>query len=206
MDLKILYPTNKPYITQRYGVKSPKYLTYHHGTDFRVWNDPKREIKACYGGKVIFVDTFSTNNWYKDGKKKDGKTTSCYGVHCIIEHEIGGVVYYSLYGHLDQCFVNEGEIVKAGHILGKGGNTGQSEGAHLHFEFRKGTNKYTYALNAENFFVDHLEAMPEWGKDAWLWGENNKILSEASTFDDVLTKGELIVLLYRYHKKYHDTN
>ena len=45
---------------------------------------------------------------------------------------------YSLYGHLSQWDVREGETVKAGHPIGRVGSTGRSTGAHLDFSIRKG--------------------------------------------------------------------
>jgi len=57
-------------------------------------------------------------------------------------HEIfGGFVVikhteelYSLYGHLGQTQVHEGQYINAGEKLGELGNTGLSTGPHLHFE------------------------------------------------------------------------
>lgn len=58
------------------------------------------------------------------------------GVHAIIEHEIDGRVVSSLYGHMvsGSLELHVGESVTVGQLVGKVGNTGQSTGAHLHFE------------------------------------------------------------------------
>lgn len=56
-----------------------------------------------------------------------------YGNFVIIDHNID---YLTLYAHLDHIFVQEGEIVAQGQILGTVGSTGNSTGPHLHFEIR----------------------------------------------------------------------
>ncbi len=58
------------------------------------------------------------------------------GVHAIIEHEIDGRIVSSLYGHMiaGSLQLHVGESVAVGQLVGKLGNTGQSTGAHLHFE------------------------------------------------------------------------
>ena len=57
-----------------------------------------------------------------------------YGNFVVIRHFNG---LETCYGHLDQIFVDADQYVKAGTIIGKGGNTGRSRGPHLHFETRR---------------------------------------------------------------------
>jgi murein DD-endopeptidase MepM/ murein hydrolase activator NlpD len=56
-----------------------------------------------------------------------------YGRFVVIDHNID---YITLYAHLEQIFVQEGEVVGKGQILGTVGSTGNSTGPHLHFEIR----------------------------------------------------------------------
>ncbi|MEG2070879.1 MAG: peptidoglycan DD-metalloendopeptidase family protein, partial [Bacteroidales bacterium] len=56
-----------------------------------------------------------------------------YGNLVIIRHNNGLETYY---GHLSKIVVEENEVLKAGEVLGYGGNTGRSTGPHLHFETR----------------------------------------------------------------------
>jgi murein DD-endopeptidase MepM/ murein hydrolase activator NlpD len=58
------------------------------------------------------------------------------GVHAVIEHVIDGRVVSSLYGHMIEgsLQLHVGQSVAVGQLVGNLGNTGQSTGAHLHFE------------------------------------------------------------------------
>ncbi|MGF3056839.1 M23 family metallopeptidase [Microbacterium sp. YY-01] len=59
-----------------------------------------------------------------------------YGVAIVIDHVIGGQQVSTTYGHMvyGSRLVSEGEYVEAGQVIGQVGNTGNSYGAHLHFE------------------------------------------------------------------------
>lgn len=56
-----------------------------------------------------------------------------YGNLVVVRHPNGLETYY---GHLSKQLVSEGELVKAGELIGLGGSTGRSTGPHLHFEIR----------------------------------------------------------------------
>jgi murein DD-endopeptidase MepM/ murein hydrolase activator NlpD len=56
-----------------------------------------------------------------------------YGRVVVVRHNNG---LETLYAHLSQLKVKEGDWVNAGDIVGLGGNTGRSTGSHLHFEAR----------------------------------------------------------------------
>ncbi|MEZ4663391.1 MAG: M23 family metallopeptidase [Caldilineaceae bacterium] len=56
-----------------------------------------------------------------------------YGNFVVIDHNID---YVTLYGHLSEIFVTEGQVVAPGQPLGRVGSTGNSTGPHLHFEIR----------------------------------------------------------------------
>ncbi len=56
-----------------------------------------------------------------------------YGNVIIIRHANG---LETVYGHLSKILVEAGQLIKAGDLIGLGGNTGRSYGAHLHFEMR----------------------------------------------------------------------
>ena len=62
-----------------------------------------------------------------------------YGKYIVIAHPNGT---QTLYGHLSQLIVNEGDFVYQGQIIGATGNTGNSTGSHLHFEVRGAKNPF----------------------------------------------------------------
>lgn len=56
-----------------------------------------------------------------------------YGNFVVLRHYNG---LETLYGHLSSSKVKVGQLVKAGEVIGLGGNTGRSTGPHLHYEVR----------------------------------------------------------------------
>ncbi|MCD6519893.1 MAG: peptidoglycan DD-metalloendopeptidase family protein [Anaerolineae bacterium] len=57
-----------------------------------------------------------------------------YGRMVIIDHRNG---FKTLYAHLQVYYVQEGQSVSKGQVIGKCGSTGNSTGPHLHFEIIK---------------------------------------------------------------------
>jgi len=74
-------------------------------------------IYAADGGVVVYA------GWMNGG----------YGNVIIIDHNNG---YVSVYAHLSAIYVNCGNIATQGMQIGSAGSTGNSTGAHLHFEIR----------------------------------------------------------------------
>lgn len=56
-----------------------------------------------------------------------------YGNYVLIRHYNG---LETLYGHLQKRLLKVGDVIKAGEVVGLGGNTGRSTAPHLHFEVR----------------------------------------------------------------------
>ena len=70
----------------------------------------------------------------QDGVVTLSRYNSSYGNYCIINHGNG---YATLYAHQKQLpLVKVGDTVSKGQVIGYVGNTGNSYGAHLHFELR----------------------------------------------------------------------
>ncbi len=80
------------------------------------------DIEAPYGSKVIST---------ADGVVEFANNHGSYGKAVIIKHPSG---YYTLYGHLSNIWVEVGQKVKAGDVIGLVGSTGRSTGPHLHYE------------------------------------------------------------------------
>lgn len=80
--------------------------------------------------------------------ERAGVDNTGYGNMILIRHLWNdGTVY----AHLRNWSVQVGQKVKAGEIIGYSGNTGNSTGAHLHFEYRTVCNDYKSAIDPEIF-------------------------------------------------------
>lgn len=62
-----------------------------------------------------------------------------YGKYIVISHYNGT---QTVYGHLSEVLVTEGQTVAQGEAIGLTGNTGKSTGSHLHFEIRGAKNPF----------------------------------------------------------------
>lgn len=114
-------PFSETLISQRYGENVGDYLRFglkygHNGIDFAV--PVGTPIKSVLPGVVERV------------KMDPGG----YGLYIYVK-SIGGIS--CLYGHLSEARVSPGTVVDDGTLLGLSGNTGNSTGAHLHYETRK---------------------------------------------------------------------
>ncbi|AFY45504.1 M23 family metallopeptidase [Nostoc sp. PCC 7107] len=56
-----------------------------------------------------------------------------YGLTVILTHSSA---QQTLYGHMSEIFVQPGQVVEPGMVIGRVGSTGNSTGPHLHFEVR----------------------------------------------------------------------
>lgn len=105
-------PTTNTRITSKFG---PRRRRMHNGLDVKVYVGDT--IVSAFDGRVRVV------KYERRG----------YGKYVIIRHPNG---LETVYGHLSEQLVEENQYVKAGEVIGLGGNTGRSTGSHLHFETR----------------------------------------------------------------------
>ena len=89
---------------------------FHSGTDLAA--PLGTPVLAAYAGNVALAN-------YMGG----------YGLAVVLEHL--KPAEETLYGHLSQIFVQPGQWVEQGTIIGRVGSTGNSTGPHLHFEIRQ---------------------------------------------------------------------
>lgn len=84
-----------------------------------------------------------------------------YGKAIVIEHS---GVRQTLYGHLSEIFVEPGQTIEQGTVIGRVGSTGNSTGPHLHFETRTATADGWVAIDPSgdiNYALDNLRrSMP----------------------------------------------
>ena len=68
-----------------------------------------------------------------DGRVVYAAPLGIYGNCIVLDHGHG---LQSIYGHLSEIAVHEGDLVKQGQILGKSGQTGMAGGDHIHFSMQ----------------------------------------------------------------------
>lgn len=68
-----------------------------------------------------------------------------FGNQVLISHVIDGKEYETMYGHFQSVSVAVGQKVKQAEVIGIQGNTGASNGAHVHFELH--TPKFNYRID-----------------------------------------------------------
>ena len=105
-------PTTSRVLTSNFGARWGR---QHKGLDIKVYIGDT--IRAAFSGKVRIV------RYERRG----------YGKYVVIRHYNG---LETIYGHLSAQLVEEDQEVRAGDVIGLGGNTGRSTGSHLHFETR----------------------------------------------------------------------
>ncbi|WP_214893788.1 M23 family metallopeptidase [Exiguobacterium sp. H66] len=98
--------------------------TFHNGVDFR--GPVGSSIVAAASGTVITAGSGGP-----------------YGNHVMISHFLNGKVYTTVYAHMNSLSVHAGQTVSQGQQIGTLGNTGNSTGAHLHFELHIGGYQYS---------------------------------------------------------------
>lgn len=108
--MKLLWPTKSRRVTSPWGAR---WGTWHNGIDIGRLEKDGEEIFAVADGTVARA-------W---------KSTS-YGNTVILDHAPD---LSSLYAHMTKFTVKPGDRVKAGQVIGYMGNTGDSQGVHLHF-------------------------------------------------------------------------
>ncbi len=105
-------PLEETHITSEFGFRRYR---WHHGTDLKLnIGDP---VYSSFDG-IVRIRSYDRNG---------------YGYYVVVRHKNG---LETLYGHLSKFRVEIGQEVKAGELIGLGGNTGRSTGPHLHFEIR----------------------------------------------------------------------
>lgn len=97
-------------VSSNYG---PRWGRFHNGIDIRAAKGSR--IVSAAEGRVIFVGRLNG-----------------YGKTVIIDHG----QYRSLYGHCGKIVAKRGSWVKSGDHIAHVGMSGNSRGAHLHFELR----------------------------------------------------------------------
>ena len=130
------------YPCSRYVKITQTYHSAHLGVDFG-WNDGaycNQPILAIEDGWVVGC---------ADGYANTYPNQRIYGNYVNIKHDDN---WFSMYGHLLKGLtVKLGDRVRKGQVIGYMGNSGYSNGQHLHFELRHFTNTKTNSIDPMEF-------------------------------------------------------
>jgi septal ring factor EnvC (AmiA/AmiB activator) len=113
---RLPWPTEGRIVTTFGAQVHPRFgtRTFRNGIDIEAVEGV--DVTAVYGGHVVYT------GWFKG-----------YGNLIIVDH---GNDYYTLYAHVADILVREGDDVRAGQRIGTVGDTGSLSGARLYFEVR----------------------------------------------------------------------
>jgi len=106
-------------ITSKFGYRTHPTLQreeFHRGSDM------KAPMKT-----PIYATADAIVEWAAVHKR------SGYGKLIILDHSVGFKTYF---GHLNKIVVKSGQFIKRGDLVGYTGNSGMSNGPHLHYEVR----------------------------------------------------------------------
>jgi len=124
--------------TSKYGWRThpiTKKRQYHNGLDLRA--SRRTPVKVTADGVVRYIQD---------------KNEGTLGRVVRVSHNYG---FETAYGHLRFVDVKVGDIVKKGQIIGRSGNSGRSNGPHLHYEVRHANKvldpKYFVQWNMKNY-------------------------------------------------------
>lgn len=110
-------------LTQRFGCSDLAGEPYKADCPTKRWHTGI-DLGAATGSPVFASDA---------GVARTFRSGSGYGNYVIVVHGNG---YATLYAHLSDFAVPDGQIVRKGEQVGFAGSTGYSTGPHLHFEIR----------------------------------------------------------------------
>lgn len=130
-DGSFIWPCNNKYVTSRMKIRWGR---WHKGID----------IGARYENVYAAASGYAYNAQNPTG----------YGTYIMIVHGNG---YISLYGHLNSSHIRDGQYVNQGQVIATSGNTGASQGPHLHFEIRKCSSLSNYFYSD---FLNPLDYLP----------------------------------------------
>lgn len=146
----------------------------------------KVNIIASKDGTVVYPTAGVSNNCPSSSSLS--KCGGGYGNYVIIQHSDGN---YTLYAHMhaDSITVVAGDSVSQGQVIGKMGSSGNSTGAHLHFEVREGANLYSATVDPLNYIsAENPRTISSGGEFlSWLnsWEGTGKIDGEYYIVEDL---------------------
>ncbi len=113
----------KQYVSSTYGMR----------------DDPFHHRPAFHGGIDIAADVGTPVLATADGTVTQRREDGNYGKYITLQHADGTL---SRYGHLSAQTVSEGQVVRAGQLIGAVGATGRATGAHLDYRVSKNGTRF----------------------------------------------------------------
>lgn len=116
-------PVKNTRVTSSFGIRKDPFTKkpkQHKGIDFA--GKIGTELTAVAPGRVVSVG------------ERNG-----YGLTVEVDHGLG---FSTLYAHLSKILVSRGDWVRPGSVVGLGGSSGRSTGAHLHYEIKYKGNQF----------------------------------------------------------------
>lgn len=114
--------------------------TYTLTSGFGGREDPVNGGQAQHNGQDFGAEMNTPIYATADGEVVAAGAATGFGNWVVLDHNVGGKTYSSVYGHMPSSSikVKEGDKVKAGDQIAGVGSEGKSTGAHLHFEIWDG--------------------------------------------------------------------
>jgi len=131
---RYIWPSrSSKYVTSPYGMREdPIVYTWrmHNGID----------IGASYGTDILAAD---------GGEVVTATYSSSYGYYVMLYH---GDDRYTLYAHMSEIWVDVGQSVYQGEVIGLVGSTGYSTGPHIHYEIMENGSR----IDPLQFYDDYI--------------------------------------------------
>jgi murein DD-endopeptidase MepM/ murein hydrolase activator NlpD len=159
-------PLKQCIITSPFGWRQHPTLhskQFHNGIDLRAAR--RTPVYATADGVVRYVQD---------------KNEGTFGRVIIIAHNFG---FETVYGHLRFTLVKVGDVVKKGQLIAKSGNSGRSNGPHLHYEVRHASKvldpKDFINWNMQNYeTIFNKQRRVKWDSLIKLINNQHKILAQ----------------------------
>ncbi len=133
-------PLEKCTTTSKFGWRTNPVTNekqYHKGIDLRAAR--RTPVHVTADGVVRYVED---------------KNKGTFGRVIIVSHNFG---FETIYGHLRFTDVKVGDFVKKGQVIGRSGNSGRSNGPHLHYEIIHASK----VLNPRHFIDWNMKSYEE---------------------------------------------
>jgi murein DD-endopeptidase MepM/ murein hydrolase activator NlpD len=157
-----------PFITAKLAYSTRYYGAYDLDAGEYSGAHPGIDLKLAFGTPIGAIAGGRVHTVAKDENM---------GLYVMIEHRVpGGETYYSIYGHLDVVWVQEGEGVRPGQSIGTVGMTGNTTAPHVHLQVDRDTGASPhvrfwpghvltaegadrYTVNPITFIEEHAEGL-----------------------------------------------